>query len=129
MADSKRQKKYARLIQKDLGEIFQREGRSFFDKAFVTITEVVMSPDLSFARVYISALMTPDKELLVENINNRKHEIRGLLGYKIGKQVKAIPELHFYLDSTLDQADKMEKVLKGLQIPEEKPKGSDDVET
>ena len=129
MADSKRQKKYARLIQKDLGEIFQREGRSFFDKAFVTITEVVMSPDLSFARVYISALMTPDKELLVENINNRKHEIRGLLGYKIGKQVKAIPELHFYLDSTLDHADKMEKVLKGLQIPEEKPKGSDDVET
>lgn len=129
MADSKRQKKYSRLIQKDLGEIFQREGRSFFDKAFVTITEVVMSPDLSMAKVYVSALMTPDKARLVESLNNRRYEIRGLLGNKIGKQVKGIPELTFYLDNTLDQVDKMDKVFKELQIPDDETKGSDDFET
>ena len=129
MADSKRQKKYSRLIQKDLGEIFQREGRSFFDKAFVTITEVLMSPDLSMAKVYVSALMTPDKAHLVESLNNRRYEIRGLLGNKIGKQVKGIPELTFYLDNTLDQVDKMDKVFKELQIPDDETKGSDDFET
>ena len=127
MADSKRQKKYSRLIQKDLGEIFQREGRNFFDKAFVTITEVVMSPDLSLAKVYVSALMTPDKKRLVENLNDRRYEIRGFLGNKIGKQVKGIPELNFYLDDTLDHVDRMEKVFKDLRIPDEK-KGSDDFE-
>ena len=129
MADSKRQKKYSKLIQKDLSEIFQREGRSLFGQAFVTITEVSMSPDLSMAKVYISALMTPDKEVLVENINDRRYEIRGFLGHKIGKQVKAIPELHFYLDNSLDHADKIDKVFKELQIPDEKTEGSDDVET
>lgn len=129
MADSKRQKKYSRLIQKDLGEIFQREGRNFFDKAFVTITEVVMSPDLSLAKVYVSALMTPDKVRLVENLNDRRYEIRGFLGNKIGKQVKGIPELNFYLDDTLDHADRMDKVIKGLKIPGEEKSGSDDFET
>ena len=128
MADSKRQKKYSRLIQKDLGEIFQREGRSFFDKAFVTITEVVMSPDLSVAKVYVSALMTPDKKRLVENLNERRYEIRGFLGNKIGKQVKGIPELNFYLDNTLDHADRMDKVFKELRIPDEEKKGDDDFE-
>ncbi|MCG8319063.1 MAG: 30S ribosome-binding factor RbfA [Cytophagales bacterium] len=129
MADSKRQKKYSRLIQKDLGEIFQREGRGLFDKAFVTITEVVMSPDLSLAKGYVSALMTPDKRQLVEHLNNRKYEIRGFLGHKIGKHVKAIPELHFYLDNAPDHADRIDKVFKELQIPDEKTDGSDDVET
>ena len=128
MADSKRQKKYSRLIQKDLGEIFQREGRSFFDKAFVTITEVVMSPDLSVAKVYVSALMTPDKRRLVENLNERRYEIRGFLGNKIGKQVKGIPELNFYLDNTLDHADRMDKVFKELRIPDEEKKGDEDFE-
>ena len=125
MADSKRQKKYSRLIQKDLGEIFQREGRNLFDRAFVTITDVVMSPDLSMAKVYISALMATDKEALIRKLNERKYEIRGLLGNKIGKQVKGIPELNFYLDNTLDNVDKMDKVLKDLQIPDKKD-GSDD---
>ncbi len=125
MADGKRQKKYSRLIQKDLGEIFQKEGRNLFDRAFVTITEVVMSPDLSLAKVYVSALMTADKEALIQNLNHRKYEIRGLLGHKIGKQVKGIPELNFYLDNTLDRVDKMDKVLRDLHIPDKKDGGDD----
>ena len=52
--ESKRQQKYAKLIQKELGEIFQRESRPLVGNAMVTVTRVMMSPDLSVARVLMS---------------------------------------------------------------------------
>lgn len=119
MTESKRQQKYAKLILKDLGEIFQKDGRKYFGNAFVTITKVSMSADLGMASVYVSAIMVEEKSKLLAQLNDNKSEIRGLLGSKIGKQVRAIPDISFYLDDTLDRAAKIEDLFKGLQIPPE----------
>lgn len=119
MTESKRQQKYAKLILKDLGEIFQKDGRKYFGNAFVTITKVSMSADLGMASVYVSAIMVEEKSKLLAQLNDNKSEIRGLLGSKIGKQVRAIPDISFYLDDTMDRAAKIEDLFKGLQIPPE----------
>ncbi|HTE34119.1 MAG TPA: 30S ribosome-binding factor RbfA [Chryseolinea sp.] len=124
MSGTTRQQKYARLIQKELSEIFLRDKRGILDNAFVSIADVRMNPDLSVAKVYISMLLAREKEKTLENINRRKSELRKALGEKIGKQVRIIPELIFYKDEVEENANRMEDLIKNLSIPpEKKPNG------
>jgi len=120
MSGTTRQQKYAKLIQKELSEIFQRDKRGILDNAFVTIADVKMNPDLSVARVYISMLLAREKEKTLENINRHKSELRKALGDRIGKQVRIIPELIFYKDDVEENATRMEDLLKNLNIPPDK---------
>ncbi|MEQ8418212.1 MAG: 30S ribosome-binding factor RbfA [Imperialibacter sp.] len=115
--ESTRQQKYARLIQKELGEIFQRDTKHMFGKAFITITLVKMSPDLGFAKVYLSIFMAEDRDEMLAQINERKSQVRKLLGQRIGKQVRIIPEIAFFIDDTEDHAHKMDSLINSLDIP------------
>lgn len=119
MSGTTRQQKYAKLIQKELSDIFQRDKRGILDNAFVSIADVRINPDLSVAKVYISMLLTKDKEMVLEKINTHKSEIRKALGNKIGKQVRIIPELIFYKDDVEENANRMDDLLKNLHIPPE----------
>lgn len=117
LMESTRQQKYARLIQKELGEIFQRDTKHMFGKAFITITLVKMSPDLGFAKVYLSIFMAEDRDEMLAQINERKSQVRKLLGQRIGKQVRIIPEIAFFIDDTEDHAHKMDSLINSLDIP------------
>jgi ribosome-binding factor A len=117
MAESTRQQKYSKLIQKELSDIFLRDQRGILDNAFITIADVRMSPDLSVAKVYISMLLVKDKEKVLENITQRKGEIRKALGNQIGKQVRIIPELIFFKDEVEEQATRLDELIKNLNIP------------
>lgn len=114
---STRQLKYAGLIQKDLSELFQRDSRHWFGNAFVTITDVEVSPDLSFAKIYLSLMMVDDVNGFLELVRSKKSEIRKALGLKIGKQVRIVPDLNFYIDNTQENAQRIEDILAGLKIP------------
>jgi ribosome-binding factor A len=114
---STRQLKYAGLIQKDLAEIFQRDARHYFGNAFITVTGVEMSPDLSFAKVFLSFMMIEDKEGFIKKLDAKKKEIRMALGKKIGKQVRIVPEIAFVLDETNKKAQKIEDIFTDLNIP------------
>ncbi|AXE16359.1 30S ribosome-binding factor RbfA [Runella rosea] len=115
--ESKRQQKVARQIQKDLSDIFQKEGRTWFDNAFITVTIVRMSPDLSVARVYLSFLAVKNKGLILDQIQERSKQIRQLLGQRVRHQLRIVPEVHFYLDDTAEYAAKMDNLFAGLTIP------------
>jgi ribosome-binding factor A len=110
--ETTRQKKVARLLQKELGEIFQRESRNMFNGAFITVTTVRISPDLSFAKVYISMFAVKDKNEMLKMIKSKNKEIRTNLAEKIKNQVRAIPTFDFYIDDSLDYAEKIENLLK-----------------
>ena len=117
MAESTRQQKYSKLIQKELSDIFLRDQRGILDNAFITIADVRMSPDLGVAKVYISMLLVKEKEKVLENIIQRKSEIRKALGNQIGKQVRIIPELIFFKDEVEEQATRLDELIKNLNIP------------
>jgi ribosome-binding factor A len=119
MAGTTRQQKFSRLIQKELSDIFQRDKKGILDNAFITIAEVKVSPDLSVAKVFISMLLAKSKVKTLENINLRKKEIRKALGDKIGKQVRIVPELIFVVDETEENAQRIEDLIKNLNIPPE----------
>ena len=118
--DSTRQNKFSRLIQKELAEIFQREGKSYYGNSFVTLTKVKVTPDLGLARIYLSIFKDKNPEGVIENLRKHMHEIRGKLGNKIKHQARIIPSLEFFLDDTLDYVEKMDAVFKSLHIPPEK---------
>ncbi|MBD2756034.1 30S ribosome-binding factor RbfA [Spirosoma validum] len=115
--ESKRQQKVARQLQKDLSEIFQRDVPHLFNGAFITVTSVRVSPDLSVARVYLSFLATKNKELLLNSIQEKSKVIRQHLGDRVRHQLRIVPEVSFYLDDTAEYADKMDKLFAGLEIP------------
>lgn len=83
----------------------------------MTVTVVRMSPDLGLAKSYISVLRSDDREEVMETLEVHKKEIRRHLGLRIGKQVRIIPELAFFLDDTAEYASHMERLIGGLHIP------------
>jgi ribosome-binding factor A len=117
MSGTVRLQKFGRLILKELSDIFIHDRRGILENAFVTITDVRMSPDLGVAKVYISMMLVSDKAALLEKINSRKREIRKALGDKIRNQARIVPELIFYIDETEENAFKMDKLIDSLKIP------------
>jgi ribosome-binding factor A len=84
---------------------------------FVTVTNVQMSPDLSVAKIYLSFMLSQHQQTLMDTINMKKGEIRRQLGNRIGKQVRVVPELIFYLDESADHAARIDRILSKLDIP------------
>jgi len=109
-----RQEKVSKLIQQELAIIFQQNSKSMFAGAFITVTVVRMSPDLRSARVYLSFFTNSgtDKSELIEMVKEKGSAIRGILGNKVGKQLRNVPELHFYHDNSLDYAQEIDDLLK-----------------
>lgn len=109
---STRQLKVAKEIQKDLAEIIRGKGMAAFGGAMVSVTEVRISPDLSFAKVYVSIFPSSKAENVMGIINENSRAIRGELGRIVAKQLRIVPELAFFLDSTLDYAEHIDELLK-----------------
>lgn len=119
MAGTTRQQKFARLIHKELSDILQRDKRGILDNAFVTLTDVRVSPDLSVAKIYVSMLLADNRAAILEKINSRKGEIRKALGDRIRHQARIIPELIFYIDEVEENAQRIEEIIRNLNIPPE----------
>ncbi len=117
MTQSKRQQKYARQVQKDLSEVFQKDPKYFFGNSLVTLTDVEVSPDLSFVKLFLSVFPTKEAEEVFFGLNEKKSEIRKLLGNKIGKRVRIVPEIAFVQDLTEEKASHMDLLIKSLNIP------------
>ena len=122
MSGTVRQQKYGKLIQKELSEIFLFDKRSITHNAFITILEVRISPDLSVAKVYLSMSLVKDKQAVLEKVNERKSEIRKALGIKIRNQARIVPQLVFFIDEVEENAEKIESLIKNLNIPKEDKK-------
>ncbi|MDD5570959.1 MAG: 30S ribosome-binding factor RbfA [Bacteroidales bacterium] len=107
-----RQNKVARLIHKNLGEIFQQEAINYCRGAMITVTKVNVTPDLSIARTNISIYGTNDKLALLKLVKDDTKEIRHKLAVRIKNQVRIIPNLEFFIDDSLDYIENIEKLLK-----------------
>ncbi len=120
MSGTVRQQKYGRLIQKELSDIFLKDKKGFLGHAFITIAEVRLSPDLSIAKVYLSLTLAKDQEAVLKNIQHHKSEIRKALGDRIRNQARIIPDLIFFIDEVEENAQRMEDLIKNLNIPKDK---------
>jgi ribosome-binding factor A len=108
--ESKRQQKFAGVLQQDLAAIFQREGMSFLPNTLVTITKVRVTPDLAIARVFLSFFNNTNTQQSLQTVKAHASEIRYKLGARIKDQVRVIPQLEFFLDDTNEYVERMDKI-------------------
>jgi ribosome-binding factor A len=110
--ESTRQKKVSRLIQKELADIFLKKGNEFAHGKLVSITRVRVSPDFSFAKIYVSIFPATNQEDILHSIEEHSSKIRFDLGQKVRSQLRIVPEIAFHIDDSLDYIDKIDKLLK-----------------
>ncbi|TLV01043.1 30S ribosome-binding factor RbfA [Dyadobacter luticola] len=119
--ESKRQQKVGRQIQKDLGEIFQKDAQHLTNGSFVTITAVRVTPDLSIARAYLSFLPDNKKTILLDTIKENTKFFRQKLAERVRHQLRIVPHLQFYIDDTAEYAAKMDLLFSDIVIPPLQP--------
>jgi ribosome-binding factor A len=110
--ESTRQKKVSRLIQKELADIFLKKGIEIAPGKLASITLVRVSPDLSYAKVYISIFPSSNQNDVLSAIKNHTTKIRYELGQKVKSQLRIVPEIVFFIDDSLDYIDNIDKLLK-----------------
>lgn len=110
--DSLRQSKVNSLLQQEMAEVMQGHNRSLLPHGLITVTGVRVSPDLGIAKVYLSFFPAEDKLSVLQHVRDMTSKLRGELGHRVGKQLRIVPELNFYLDDSLDRAEEIDQLLK-----------------
>ena len=104
--ETTRQQKIAKQIQKDVAEIFQKEGAPIVRGSLVTVTAVRISPDFSYAKIYVSIFP------FEQRLEHQNWFIRRALGQRLRNQLKNVPEIQFLLDDSLEYIEHIEQALK-----------------
>lgn len=101
--NSIRIKQIAKMVQKELGMLFLTEKVRLFDSAFISVTKVDLSSDLSLAKVYLSFVLHDDQEALLQKMDGHKNTIRRLLGKRVAGKMYKVPNLKFMVDRSVVQ--------------------------
>ena len=111
MMHSKRQKQTAEVIRRHFGQVLLQEGSYIYGDAFVTVTKVYVTPDISLAKIYLSVYNAINKQAIVDKVNEHASQLKKNLAHRIRKHVRRIPEIDFYIDETLDEIYRVNKLL------------------
>lgn len=111
---SLRTEKISRAVQRDIAPLLSRFCQRVLPGELVTVIEVKATADLGLAKIYVSILGSKDKQKSLDTIEFHNKEIRQELAQVIGKRIRKIPELNFYLDETMDHAERINKLLDNL---------------
>ncbi|HIX87453.1 MAG TPA: 30S ribosome-binding factor RbfA [Candidatus Parabacteroides intestinigallinarum] len=109
--ESTRLHKIERLLQKELGDIFQKQTQAMHG-VLVSVSVVRVSPDLSVAKAYLSIFPSDKSKELIEAIRANTKAIRYDLGQRVRTQLRKIPELSFFIDDSLDYIEHIDKLLR-----------------
>lgn len=106
------------MLQKELGEIFLTEGPKFFGTPFITVSVVRVSPDFSYAKVYLSFMNPKDPQAILARVKDQKWKVKNELAQRLRKQTRKIPELEFFYDDTMDYVERMDELFEELKKKE-----------
>ena len=112
MMETTRQLKVARQIQKDISEILTKEASGLLPGIMASVTVVRVSPDLSFAKVYLSIFPFDRSQQAMDALEKSNWMIRKALGVRVKHQLKQVPELAFMLDDSLEYIENIDTILK-----------------
>ena len=109
---STRQNKVSRLVQREMSDILLQLSKAKYHGKLISVTIVRVTKDMSLARVYLSVYPSSFSKEILSDIQLNSKSIRGELGRRIGKVVRIIPELEFYIDDSLDYIEHIDDLLK-----------------
>ncbi len=113
--ESRRQLQTGELIKRHFSIVMREEGSYIYgSEVLVSVTRVMMSPDLGLAKIYVSVFNTENKSAVILLLNEEKVRLKQQFTQRIRKHVRRIPRIDIYLDDTLDEMDKIDELLNSL---------------
>ncbi len=109
--ETTRQQKVSKQIQRDIAEIFQKEAAAVVKGILITVTAVRVSPDLSYAKIYVSIFPFERHEAVMAALKENNWLIRRALGTRIKSQLKVVPEIDFFLDDSLEYIEGIDRAM------------------
>ncbi len=110
--ESIRQKQIGELLRRYFGMLLTEEGSNIYGRdKLVTVTSVKMTPDLLVAKIYVSVYGTENKQEVILQLEDNYPRLRQTLASKVGKQMRRVPELEFFLDDTVDEMYRVDALL------------------
>jgi ribosome-binding factor A len=114
---SHRIEKLNQLLRKEISELLQHQVKDPRLGEFIAITDVVTSPDLKYARVYVSRIGTEEeKQEILKTLNTAANFFRKELIHSL--RMKRVPELSFHWDDSIERGDRLMRLLD--QVTEER---------
>lgn len=110
-----RQEKVAKEIQRELASILNQFASRLLPGQLITLVDVEVTADFSYADCYLGFMNSKDKEKSLETVDQHAKEIRRAFASGIGKQMRKVPEFRFFLDRTMDHAENIDRILKNLK--------------
>lgn len=115
-----RQKQVAELVRRNLSNQLLAEGPYIYGReVLVTLTQVVMTPDLLIAKVYLSIWNTENKQEILLQIEEALPRIKQAFAASLGRQLRRTPELEFFLDDTVDEMYRVNELLNKVQAQDQ----------
>jgi ribosome-binding factor A len=111
-----RVQKVSKIIQSSMEEVFRKLRGDFLNTTIVTVAHVDLSPNLGNANIYLSFISHKDSTELLKEVKSKTNEIRYHLAAKVKNKMRRVPEIHFFIDTTTENAYKLEKILKAINI-------------
>jgi len=119
--ESNRQKKIAGVLQEDLANLFRRKAQETHKGVLISVTKVKVTADLNDAKVHLSIFPSEKREETYREIVDSRAEIRFDIAQLTRHQLRKMPELHFFIDDSLDYIDRLDRALKGNEDPIKDP--------
>ncbi|MDD3723023.1 MAG: 30S ribosome-binding factor RbfA [Lutibacter sp.] len=120
--ETNRQKKIAGVLQKDLADVLQHAAQDGMKGIIISVTKVLVTSDLSNAKVYISVFPQNKRDLILKGLHENTVTIRYEMAKRTKEQLRRMPELFFYMDDSLDYIEDIDNALKGkLENPIKNP--------
>lgn len=108
-----RPEKVAHLMRREIAEILQQRLRDPRISAMVSVTDVEVTHDLSFAKVYVSIMGSPEERAsTLEALAHAAGFVRHELGPRL--KLREVPDVRFIHDESLDRGARVEELLKRL---------------
>lgn len=113
--DSKRQLQISELIKRHFASVLMEQGPYIYGDAFVTVTQVRVTPDLSEAKVYLSVFNAADKHAVLNKVSNHTHVLKQSLVSRVKHQIRRIPRIVFFEDETTDEMYKVDEMFRSIK--------------
>ena len=113
---SNRQLRVGQEVRKVIATALENgEARSpEISNAFITITQVIMSPDLKYATVYLTTLNGKNLGVVIEQLTAEKWIFKKLVADKL--KLRFTPEINFRVDDTFDEAEKINRLMNDPKV-------------
>ncbi len=111
-----RQQQVAETIKRHFSVVLQQEGSYIYGATpFVTITNVILTPDFGIAKIYLSVFNTENKQEVILMMEDQHHRLKQALAHRLAKHIRRMPEIQFYLDEILDEMERVDALFKKLE--------------